>query len=458
MTDNPLVATRVETATAFSGAGLLDSGSQLVSAIESGNWVEGGMAAFSTAVDTVATVSDPLGSLIAAGLGWLIDHFEPLKGWFNDLTGDAGEVQAFAATWTNIQSQLQQSGDELTRVLGDLDELAGEAMDAYRRFQTDAAQHLHGAATWAGAMATGLQVAATIVQVVHDIVRDVLSQLVGSAISWAAEAVVTVGLATPWIVEQVATRVASWTAKIGSKLTALLRSIKTLATLLEKLRSLLSHADELFASVLKGGRSAVSRVLGHEGDAVSLTSVRRFADDDEAVAYGRQAWAGLSDELTPAQRESVFDYTREAPGPSGITYAEINGALRKGPPYPAELEGHIRAIDETLARRPLTETIEVTRGTGVSHWPFTPKAAAGNTLTEDSFLSTSLGGPAQSFADKDAILHLTVPPGTPAGWVEEMSQFGGSERELLLGRGLEWRATSSELVNGQWHVYAEVVK
>jgi hypothetical protein len=254
VTANPLVAARVDTATPFSGAGLLDSGSQLASAIQSGNWVEGGMAAFGAAIDTVATVSDPLGSLIAAGLGWLIDHFEPLKGWFNDLTGDAGEVQAFAQTWTNIQKQLQQSGDELTRILGDVDQLAGEAMDAYRRFQQDAGKHLHGAATWAGAMATGLSIASTIVQVVHDIVRDVLSQLVGSAISWASEAVLSLGLATPWIVEQVSTRVASWTAKVGSKMTALVRSVKQLSKLLEELRGLLRQADELFASVLKGGK------------------------------------------------------------------------------------------------------------------------------------------------------------------------------------------------------------
>lgn len=457
MTTNALVAAPVDTATPFSGAGLLDSGSQLVSAIESGDWVEGGMAAFSAAADTIATVSDPLGSLIAAGLGWLIDHFEPLKGWFNDLTGDAGEVQAFAQTWTNIQTQLQQSGDELTRILGDVDELTGEAMDAYRRFQQDSAQHLHGAATWAGAMATGLSVASTIVQVVHDIVRDVLSQLVGSAISWASEAVLTLGLATPWVVEQVSTRVASWVAKIGSKMTALVRSVKALSKLLDELRGLLRQADDLFASVLKGGKGGAGRGLGREGDALAPSSVRRFESDDDAVAYGREHWQGLNDELTPAQRDAVYDYTRETPGPSGVTYTEINGALRKGPPYPAEVQDHIRAIDESLNTRPLTESVEVTRGTGTSHWPFDPENAAGKVVTEDSYLSTSLGGPAASFAGKDAILHLTVPKGTPAAWVEEMSDFGGSERELLLGRGLQWQGTRVESINGQLHVFGEVI-
>jgi hypothetical protein len=256
---NPLVAAPIDTATPFSGAGLLDSGSQLVSAIESGNWAEGTLAGVGVALDTAATVVDPLGSLIGAGLGWLIDHLEPLKGWFNDFTGDAGEVAAFGQTWANIQSQLQTSGEELARIVGDVDELAGEAMDAYRRFQQESAQHLSAAASWAGAMSTGLQIASTIVQVVHDLVRDVLSQLVGSIISWAAEAIFTLGLATPVIVGQVTTRVASLSAKVGKTVIDAVTSCKSLAKLLDDLTALLRQAGSLFDSVLKGGSPSPHR-------------------------------------------------------------------------------------------------------------------------------------------------------------------------------------------------------
>ena len=255
---NPLVAAPVDTATPFSGAGILDSGTQLASAIESGDWVAGGLAAFGTALDAAATLSDPFGSLLAAGLGWLMDHFEPLKGWLNDLTGDAGEVQGFARTWANAAQQLQASGQELTRVVGDVDELAGEAIEAYRRFQADAAKHINGAAEWAGAMSTGLSIASSIVQVVHDLVRDVIAQLVGSAISWAAEVVFSLTLATPWVIEQVATRVASLAEKVGSKLTKLLESVKALTALLEKLKALLSKADGLFRGVLTSSKGDIS--------------------------------------------------------------------------------------------------------------------------------------------------------------------------------------------------------
>ncbi|WP_156138795.1 hypothetical protein [Microbacterium mangrovi] len=261
------MASAVDTATPLSGTGLLDDGAQLVHAIESGDWLAGGLSAFAVGVDTVAAVSDPLGSLIASGLGWLIDHLEPIKGWFDDLTGNAGEVEAFAATWTNIQTQLQVSGAELTRRVTDLDSLAGEAIDAYRRFQADAAAHLAGAASWAGAMATGLRVASQVVQLVHDLVRDVLSQLVGSAISWAAEAVFSLGLATPWIIEQVSTRVASWVAKIGTKLTELLTACKKLAGLLGALHGLISKAGALFENALRKTAPAVRRtVAGDQGE------------------------------------------------------------------------------------------------------------------------------------------------------------------------------------------------
>lgn len=325
---NPLVAGAVDTATPFSGTGLLDSGTQLAAAVRSGDWVAGGMAAFGTVMDAAATAMDPLGSLFAAGLGWLMDHLEPLKGWLNDLTGDAGEVQAFAQTWANIATQLQASGDELVRILGDLDEQAGEAIEAYRRFQTDAAAHLSSAAGLAGAMSTGLSIASTIVQVVHELVRDVISQLVGSAISWAAQIVFTVGLGTPWVISQVCSRVASLAAKVGSKLTSLIDSIRALATLLDKLKALLSKVDDLFRKVLPGGSTPARRTPPDAPASLELNDMVDFL-------RGR----GVS----PDDIEALRYYTTDA------GYSELNGALRgPGPVAPdvqVKIDAAVRAMD-----------------------------------------------------------------------------------------------------------------
>jgi hypothetical protein len=249
---NPLVAGPVDVSTPFTGAFLLEDGEALCAAIKSGDWVAGGMAAFSTAADTVAMVSDPLGSLIASGLGWVMEHIEPLKGWMNDLTGDAGEVAGFAGTWTNVSGQMTASADELARVLGDLDGMEGDAIEAYRAFQADAEKHLRAAGTWADAMAVGLHIASTIVKIVHDLVRDAIAQVVGSVVSYAATLVLTAGLATPLVIEQVSTRVASLVGRIGKTITQLLSSGKQLSSLLDKLQVLFKKANDLFDRVIPG--------------------------------------------------------------------------------------------------------------------------------------------------------------------------------------------------------------
>ena len=159
MAGESLVAAPVEMTTPFSGTFMLEDGEALCTAISSGDWVAGGMAAFSLALDGISMALDPIGSLIAMGLGWLMDHIEPLKGWLNDLTGDAGEVAGFAGTWQNIASHLQQAGVSLEESLRGLAGMQGQTADAFRAFHADAAKHLAASGEWAGAIGTGMTIA-----------------------------------------------------------------------------------------------------------------------------------------------------------------------------------------------------------------------------------------------------------------------------------------------------------
>ncbi|KQX05411.1 MULTISPECIES: hypothetical protein [unclassified Leifsonia] len=250
-----LVAGPVDMSTPFSGTFLLEDGEALVQAIQSGDWVSGGLAAFSAIADTVAAVMDPFGSLIAAGLGWIMEHLEPLKGWLNDLTGDAGEVAGFAATWANIGASLAASGDNLVSVLGDLDASEGDAIDAYRRFQQETAEHLRAAGSWAEAIGVGMNIAATIVKIVHDLTRDAIAQIVGSVVSYAATLVLTLGAATPLIISQATSRVSSLAARIGKTVTRLLESAKQLTKLIDQLATLFKRFDAAAGRMLPGGRT-----------------------------------------------------------------------------------------------------------------------------------------------------------------------------------------------------------
>jgi hypothetical protein len=302
---NPLVAAPVEMSTPLSGTFLLEDGEALVQAIESGDWVSGGMAVFAAALDTAAAVSDPLGSLIAAGLGWVMEHIEPLKGWLNDLTGDAGEVAGFAATWTNVANQLRESSSDLSNVLADVESMDGVAIQAYLAFQTDTIKHLDAAGSWADGMASGLQVASTIVKIVHDVVRDAIATVVGAIISYAAELVVTVGLATPLVIEQVSTRVASLVGKVGKSITRLLESGKALESLLKSLEELFEKAAKTFDKALT--KSSVA------DEAAEALKKKKSAFNDDGTLKGGNGRVTLDDGIVhldgvPTMTHEMFDH------------------------------------------------------------------------------------------------------------------------------------------------------
>ncbi|MCX2181128.1 hypothetical protein KV205_11375 [Streptomyces sp. SKN60] len=188
----------------------------------------------------------------------------------------------------------------------------------------------------------------------------------------------------------------------------------------------------------------------------------KFPDNDAAIAYGRENWNDYAESLPEPTRKSVLDYTREpggiSPDPHYATYREINGYLRGdtelGTP---DVLRNIEEMDRALAGRPLSEDVMVARGQGVSHLGVERHhKLVGEVMTEPAYMSTSLGNAA--FGSKPGILYLRVPKGTPALWVEKVGYFGMGERELVLGRGIQYKVTRGfEDASGQWHIYGEVL-
>ncbi|GAA3818901.1 TNT domain-containing protein [Cellulomonas soli] len=259
MSANALVAGPVDTSSSLSGTGVVESVSDLCQSLQSGSWVAIGLSGVGATLDVAAAVVDPIGSLIAAGLGWLMEHLEPLKGWLDDLTGDAGAVLGFAATWDNVAGAMDSASTELDRLVRtDLEAMSGAAITSYATYADDLAQRIRATKDSATSMAGSLRTCATVVQVVHDLVRDTLAQLVGSIISWAAEAVLTLGLATPVIAGQVSTRVSSLATRIGRSVTDVLTSAKSLKNLIEALTDALRRMGTHLKSHLPGGRGATA--------------------------------------------------------------------------------------------------------------------------------------------------------------------------------------------------------
>jgi hypothetical protein len=217
--------------------------------------------------------------------------------------------------------------------------------------------------------------------------------------------------------------------------------------------------------VTNDGWSGLSAEQRHQVAAAELErGARSFADPDAAISYGRDNWNRYVDDLPPETRQALRDYTGEPPYPGApgyATYREMNGFLRGDPQLGTpEVLNNIREVDRALAGNPLSEDVMVVRGSGTDHMHFKrPEDLIGRTMSDSGYMSSSLGNhPVPSFEGKEAILRLRVPEGTHAAWVERVSDFGVTERELLLGRETNYRVTRAFLdEKGQVQIYGEVL-
>ena len=224
-----------------SGTGLLDSGTSLCESIGQQDWVSAALSGVAVGFDALATYSDPLGSLFAAGIGWIIDHLDPIKSWFDDLTGNPEAVAAFAGTWLNVSTSVGIARSDFERDAEQkLGEMKGTDVDAYREHVDTEVQKLQLLTYATRAVSMGLEGAAVIVQFVHGLLRDALAKIAGSICSYAAELVFTLGAATPLVIHQATTRVAALVAEIGPKISGLKTSVTDLDSLMHQLRDILN--------------------------------------------------------------------------------------------------------------------------------------------------------------------------------------------------------------------------
>ncbi|MGW3991678.1 ADP-ribosyltransferase [Streptomyces sp. NPDC004830] len=167
--------------------------------------------------------------------------------------------------------------------------------------------------------------------------------------------------------------------------------------------------------------------------------------------YGDAYWNDHLDNLDPEARGALERY-------SSFYYQNINGQLRNvDVPLERPVADLVDNMDRVMGSRPVPENIMVVRGTDVSYLNLrSPLEMQGNVYDELGYMSTSLGKD-PAFAHQPVHLHLRVPQGTPALWIDHISVNKG-ERELLLARGVEYKVTRVfQDEAGKWQVYCEVV-
>jgi uncharacterized protein YukE len=232
VTDTSLVADVVSTRTAWTGMSLAESFQGLNQAVSSGSWVDGALAGGGLALEAASVALDPFSALLANGLGWAMEYFEPLREMLDQLAGIPDRVAAHAATWNNMAGALQSMAADLQSCLaGDLTGWQGPAAESYQHMMVNNVQAIDGLAVLAATMSSATDAAGNLVQFTRELVRDLIADLVARVIVWAAEALLVVTI--PLVAAQIVSAVVKWAGRILSYTTALVTSLTNLTRLMQ---------------------------------------------------------------------------------------------------------------------------------------------------------------------------------------------------------------------------------
>lgn len=231
MADGGLVAPVESTREVWTGSGLADSIEGLVDAVRSEGWVDDALAGLGLGVEVAATVMDPISALLANGIGWAMEYFEPLREILDELTGKPDVVRSHTATWNRMATELHAMCDKLGEHLNqDIPDWHGGAADAYRALMVHNVDALGGLAAISAAMAAATEGAGGLVELTREIVRDLIADLVARVIVWVAEAILVVTI--PIVASQIAAAVVKWVGRITTYVLGLINSLTNLDKLL----------------------------------------------------------------------------------------------------------------------------------------------------------------------------------------------------------------------------------
>ncbi|WP_216216460.1 WXG100 family type VII secretion target [Amycolatopsis aidingensis] len=293
---------------ATSGAGVIDSVRATSAAIQDEDWGEFAASAGVLALDGLAMAVDPVGTLLAAGVGWLIEHIGPLTEALDKLAGDPGAIQAGADNWTAVQRELEAIARDVPgTVQGDLAGWSGDARDAYDARSKDMALGIEALSTSAGSAAAVVATAGTMVgtcrAIVRDIVSAVIAELIKGALAALAGSVISFGATVAGYITYAVGRIGMTVAKIASKISSLLAKLGKAGAHLAKVLDDIAAVGAKIGSGLGKAGGAVGKVSPGAGTSISSVgeSLGRGASrvDNVAASVGRGAdrVTGVADDL-----------------------------------------------------------------------------------------------------------------------------------------------------------------
>ncbi|MFJ4101825.1 WXG100 family type VII secretion target [Amycolatopsis japonica] len=300
-----LIAKKEDKSEPFKGGGVLDSGSSVIGDIYKGMKGED-LDAFAVAMDGVSfgldvlsMVLNPLGELVKAGVGWLMENLDFIREPLEILTGDPDLVQQAAQTWNNIAAELEAVAGDYEGALSTTSGWDGDAAIAYRRVALQYTQSLRDVAAEAKDSAqwitTGGMVVATARALIFDIIATFISDVITRALLALASSWFTLGGSVAAFTASIFADAVKVMAKIQKKLGKLLSAIQKFVKRFEgsserareAARALGRKSSELGREANKAIKASDKTLDGLQGD--NLKYLRGAKDRMENTTLGKIA-------------------------------------------------------------------------------------------------------------------------------------------------------------------------
>ncbi|MEV7097835.1 hypothetical protein AB0M80_33795 [Amycolatopsis sp. NPDC051045] len=232
------------------GAGFFEAAVGLDKAVEENDQVAIGIGSAGMALETIGLVLDPIGSLLTAGIGWLIEHITILRWPLDILMGDPIGIAAASEALTAEKKKLEQWSADHQQALDTLmKDWSGKAADQFKKDMDAVTEQLSSLGGYLDQAGKNMKIAGGIVGAFRGILRDLIAMLLATIIKGAliaaALAPVTFGASIAIFIGTTIGTVATALGKIGAKLAQL---AKKLGDLVQALAKMGKAGDELAAA------------------------------------------------------------------------------------------------------------------------------------------------------------------------------------------------------------------
>ncbi|WP_435122970.1 hypothetical protein [Amycolatopsis thermoflava] len=222
------------------GAGFFDAAVSLNEAVKENDKVAIGIGSAGLALETLGLALDPIGSLLTAGIGWLIEHISVLRWPLDIMWGDPEGIAAAEEAVKAEKEKLEQwAQDHQTKLATLMESWTGEGADQFRKSMEAVTDQLNAIGGYLENAGKSMKVAGGLVGAFRGIARDLIAMLLATIIKGAliaaALAPVTFGASIAIFIGTTIGMVATALGKIGAKIAELTRKLVDLGASLSKL-------------------------------------------------------------------------------------------------------------------------------------------------------------------------------------------------------------------------------